>query len=241
MKKILLVIFTTFIYIGLSAQGNIYQTDSYKGFKAFKELFVKDSLLFYFSNGHMSGCVVTIMKYDHTSKGLDYYRPEKKYYSLLSGAMKTGRIASDSMLFSLQGFCKYEKFFSEKLTVNGKAFEIDSNGICKVSKRDVLDDTNRQIVNIEFNYLGKYSDRVVLKNNDNLVLIFFHLNSSGTLRDINSVDLVSIKSSKDDSGKYFTIGRHMELFKRVDFSESGFSQVLLEFLNIVKDKNSDMR
>lgn len=238
MKKILLVTFIILAFLSLNAQENAtYQTEGYQGFKAFKEFFIKDSLLFYFTNGHTSGCVVGIMKYDHKSKSVDYYRSDKKNYSLLSGAVKTEKVAADSVMFSATGFCKYEGPFSGELVVNNKSFELDSNGICKISKKMLLGDSNKGIIKIGFDYLGKYNDSILLNENENLIMIFFHLNSSGTMKDVNSVDLVAIRPGKDEREKYFDIGRNRELFKRVDFSESGFSQVLFKFLNICNGYN----
>lgn len=236
MNKILLVIFTTLTCLRLNAQKNaIYQTESYHGFKAFKEFFVRDSLLFYFTNGDMSGCVVGIMKYDHTSKGIDYYRPDKKNYSLLSGAGKTEKMATDSVMFSALGFCKHEGSFSDKLVINNKTFELDSNGNCKISRRELLGDSNKGVVKIGFDYLGKYDDSVLLNESENLIMIFFHLNSSGTMKDVNGADLVAIYQKKSDHEKYFHIGEKKQLFRRVDFSESGFSPELLKFLGIGND------
>ena len=75
-----------------------YQTDDYKGLKKVNEFFIKDSMLFIFSNQDMSGCLIDVLKFDHSSDDTSYFGVDKKNYSLLSRTVQ-GMTVQDSIEF----------------------------------------------------------------------------------------------------------------------------------------------
>ena len=203
-----------------------YQTNDYNGLKKVNEFFIKDSMMFVFSSGDMSGCLIDILKFDHATKDTSYFRVDKKDYSLLIRTSQ-GKVVQDSIEFSVLEFCKYNNLFIEELIINGKHYKLVDNRI-KIPKNEILEKIVNAPVTVKFYNLGTYSDKLLISKNDSLVEIFFHLNTSSSFhRAIYNYDYVKVVNQTTKSKRSIIIGGETIIFNEINSQKSYFTNSIL--------------
>lgn len=204
----------------------IYQTDDYNGIKKIDEFFIRDSLLFFFSNGDMSGCLIDVLKYSHASDDTSYFKIEKRSYSLLYSTKQSKNI-QDSIEFSVQEFCRYNSFYLEELIVNEKLYKLVDNKV-KVSKEDIFKKSTKGIAVIKFYNLGTYVDSCAITEKDSAVNIFFHLNTSSSFRrKMYNYSFAKIPM-RNSNKKSIIIGDETIVFRKVRTTKSYFNTDFLQ-------------